>query len=183
MVESREGSREIGVHSLKIDVRNQAGAGKMPRRSDLANRALTGTLANRGSAGPREIRLKPENAPRTRFSAVGRQIPGAFCKSCLKIGETVGRAARRGGPCSKAEIRGRFRSKSGPQNCSVDLHYKSGVGIQIFPAEKKPGFCALGRKRNCAFFFPRENCEVPRRKQLTQKSSPRSKNPAGFCTI
>ena len=171
------------MHSLKIDVRNQAGAGKMPRRSDLANRALTGTLANRGSAGPREIRLKPENAPRTRFSAVGRQIPGAFCKSCLKIGETVGRAARRGGPCSKAEIRGRFRSKSGPQNCSVDLHYKSGVGIQIFPAEKKPGFCALGREKNCAFFFPREDGEPPRRNALTQKSSPRSKNPAGFCTI
>ena len=57
-----------------------------------------------------------------------------------------------------------FRSKSGPQFCSVDLHYKSGVGIQIFPAEKKPGFCALGRKKNCAFEFPRAGDNFPRRK-------------------
>ena len=88
-----------------------------------------------------------------------------------------------GGPCSKAEIRETFRSKSRGKFCSVDLHYKSGVGIQIFPAEKKPGFCALGREGNCAFEFPRAHCKTPRRKQLTQKSSPRSKNPAGFCTI
>ena len=63
----------------------------MPRRSDLANLALTGTFPKPGSAGPREIRLKVENAPRTRFSAVGRQIQAAFCKSCLTLDKIVGR--------------------------------------------------------------------------------------------
>ena len=57
-----------------------------------------------------------------------------------------------------------FRSKSDPQFCSVDLHYIPGVGIQIFPAEKKLRFCAFRRKKNCAFEFPRACFETPRRK-------------------
>ena len=101
LVESRGDSREIVTTPLKIDVKNQAGAGKRPRRSDLANRALTGTFPKPGSAGPRKIRLKPENAPRTRFSAVGRQIQAAFCKSCLTLDKIVGRAPSPGGPAPR----------------------------------------------------------------------------------
>ena len=76
-----------------------------------------------------------------------------------------------------------FRSKSGGKNRSVDLHYIPGVGIQIFPAEKKLRFCAFRRKKNCAFEFPRACFETPRRKQLAHFASSRSRNPAGFCTI
>lgn len=90
---------------LKIDAKNQAAAGKRPRSWDLANRPRTGTFPKLRSGGPCETPRRTKNAPRTRSSAVGLEIPAAFCNFGLILDAIVGLAVRRGGPWRRPILR------------------------------------------------------------------------------
>ena len=103
-VESRAESRRKLTSPLIFDAKNQAAAGK--GRGDWTSRTgLCGHFPE--TAIRRAVRNAPELEilPRTRSSAVGRQIPGGLCKNSQTLIKTVRRAPSPGGPWRRSILR------------------------------------------------------------------------------